>query len=50
MKSNVIEIKDKTAFGNGGNGGNQLIFMEPRIDLNSTQSCRVKFNGGMNSQ
>ena len=49
MKSEEIEIRDKTAVGER-NGSNQLIFMEPRIDFNSTQSCRVKFNGGMNSQ
>ena len=49
MKSEKIEIRDKTAH-SCLPFGCTLIFMEPRIDFNSTQSCRVKFNGGMNSQ
>ena len=46
MKHKGIKINDKIAV-NENNDDVKLILMEPRIDFNSTQSCRVKFNGGL---
>ena len=45
MKHKGIKINDKIAVNE--NNDVKLILIEPRIDFNSTQSCRVKFNGGL---
>ena len=46
MKNKGIEVKDKTAIYGIDDGYWHLILMEPRIEFNSIQSCRVKFSGG----
>ena len=45
MKNKEIEIKDNTAIYRNNACYNYVILMEPRINFNSIQSSRVKFDG-----